>query len=391
MRESRFTLRIAAPRGYPGLRINSPNPKSAIRNPKSHTRVVALAVACLLAVAGDAWASEGAASFATVALRVQPKVVKLYGTGGFRGLESYQSGLLISPKGHVLTVWSYVLDADDVTVVLDDGRRFTAKHVAADPLSEIAVLKFDPGDDDMPYFDLSAAASAEPGARVLAFSNLFGIAAGDESVSMLHGVVSALAPLDARRGAFATNFRGEVYVVDAAANNPGAAGGALTDAQGRLLGMLGKELRSSVTGTWLNYALPVAAFAPTVDDMLAGRFTTTELTELDRPDNPLSFAALGIVLVPDVVTRTPPYVDRVIPDSPAARAGLRPDDLLVTINAQVASSCRDAAKLIQRLESDAEVHIAVLRDDDFLEITLTTTASPDARTDTTVAAEQEDE
>lgn len=349
---------------------NSPLPKFFV-----NVRAVALAVACLLAQAGDARASDGAASYAGVARNVQPKVVKLYGTGGFQGLESYQSGLLISPQGHVLTVWSYVLDGDDVVVVLDDGRRFTAKHVAADPLSEIAVLKFDPGDDKVPCFDLSTAVTAEPGARVLAFSNLFGIAAGDEAVSMLHGVVSALAPLDARRGAFATNFRGEVYVVDAAANNPGAAGGALTDSQGRLLGMLGKELRSGVTGTWLNYALPVSAFASTVEDMLAGRFTPPELTELDRPDNPLSLAALGIVLVPDVVTRTPPYVDRVIPDSPAARAGLRTDDLLVTINAQVAASCRDATKLVERLENDAEVQVAALRDNEFLEFTLTAKTS----------------
>jgi serine protease Do len=135
--------------------------------------------------------------------------------------------------------------------------------------------------------------------------------------------------------------------------------------------MLGKELRSSVTGTWLNYALPVGAFAPTVDDMLTGRFTPPELTELDRPDNPLSFAALGIVLVPDVVTRTPPYVDRLLPDSPAAKAGIRPDDLLVTINAQVAASCRAAMKLVERLDVDAEVQIGVLRDNEFLEFTVT--------------------
>jgi serine protease Do len=362
-----------------GWRIVSDNPQSAVRNPQylACVRAVALAVVCLLAQAVDARASDGAASFARVARDVQPKVVKLYGAGGFQGLESYQSGLLISPQGHVLTVWSYVLDADDIAVVLDDGRRFTASHVAADPLSEIALLKFDPGDDKVPYFDLSAAVTAEPGARVLAFSNLFGIAAGDEAVSMLQGVVSALAPLDARRGAFATNFRGEVYVVDAAANNPGAAGGALTDSQGRLLGMLGKELRSSVTGTWLNYALPVAAFAPAVEDMLAGRFTPPDLTEVDRPENPLSFATLGIVLVPDVVTRTPPYVDRLIPESPAARAGIRPDDLLVTINAQVAASCRDALKLIERLENDAEVQVGVLRNNEFLEFTVAA-QSPDA-------------
>jgi serine protease Do len=337
----------------------------------ARVRAVALAFACLLAGASVARASDGAASFIDVARQVQPKVVKLYGAGGARGLEAYQSGLLISGKGHVLTVWSYVLDADEVTVVLNDGRHFVAQYVASDPLTEIALLKFDPGNEEVPHFELAAAVKAEPGVRVLAFSNLFGIAVGDEPVSMLHGVVSAVAPLEARRGAFSSNYRGDVYVVDAAANNPGAAGGALTDSQGRLLGMLGKELRSNVSGTWLNYALPAAVFAPTVDDMLAGRFTPAELTELDRPANPLSFSALGIVLVPNVVTRTPPYIDRVIPKSPAAVAGLRPDDLVVLIDTQVANSCHEAARLVERLEHDATVRLAVLRDEKFLEFTLT--------------------
>jgi serine protease Do len=301
---------------------------------------------------------------------VQPKIAKLYGAGGLRGLEAYQSGMLISAQGHLLTAWSYVLDGDSVTVVLDDGRRFEAQHVAADPLTEIAVLKFDPGPDPLPHFDLKEARSAEPGERVLAFSNLFGIATGDEPVSMLQGFVTAVAPLDARRGAFDTPYRGDVYVVDAAANNPGAAGGALTDSQGRLLGMLGKELRSNITGTWLNYALPVKAFAPAVDDILAGRFTPPDLRDADLPDRPLSLAAVGIVLVPDVVTRTPPYVDRVLPGSPAARTGIRPDDLLVMIDSQVTSSCRDAAEWIRRIESGAAVRIAVLRKGAFLEFTL---------------------
>jgi len=74
--------------------------------------------------------------------------------------------------------------------------------------------------------------------------------------------------------------------------------------------------------------------------------------------------------VPDVIVRTPPYVDRVVPDSPAARAGLRPDDLVVMIDNQVAPSCRDAVRLIERLEHDAAVRIAVLRDEQFLEFTL---------------------
>jgi S1-C subfamily serine protease len=357
-----------------------PNPQSEIRHPKfpARVRAVALAVAYLLAGVGGVRANDGAASLTDVAGQVQPKVVKIYGAGGPRGLEAYQSGMLISAKGHILTVWSYVLDADEVSVVLNDGRHFEAKFVASDPLTEIALLKFEAGEEQLPHFDLAAAATAEPGARVLAFSNLFGIAVGNEPVSMLHGVISAIAPLEARRGAVATNYRGDVYVLDAAANNPGAAGGALTDSQGRLLGMLGKEVRSNLSGTWLNYALPVSAFAATVDDMLAGRFTPADLAEVDKPANPLSLQALGIVLVPDVVSRTPPYVDRVIPNSPAAAAGLRPDDLLVMVDTQVASSCRETTRLIERLEKDASVRVAILRGEQFLEFTLAAKPAADA-------------
>ena len=253
-------------------------------------------------------------SLAAVARDVQPKMVKIYGAGGLRGLEAYQSGMLISAEGDVLTAWSYVLDSDDVAVVLDDGRRFTATLVGADPLTEVAVLKIDSGDGATAIFrPCTRHARSTSGRACLAFSNLFGIATGDEPVSMLQGYVSAVAPLEARRGGFSTNYRGDVYIVDAATNNPGASGGALVDGQGRLVGMLGKELRSELTGTWLNYALPVAAFASTVESIRAGDFTPRPLTDADRPDHPLSLAALGIVLVPDVVSRTPPYVDRVLP------------------------------------------------------------------------------
>jgi serine protease Do len=319
---------------------------------------------------GNSLAQDLADSLVAVAREVQPKVVKLYGAGGLRGLEGYQSGLLISPEGHVLTMLSYVLDAEEVTVVLDDGRRFYARLVAADPLTEVAVLKFEPGPDPLPYFDLSAAVTAETGTRVLAFSNLFGIATGDEAVSMLHGTISTIAPLEARRGAFASNYRGDVYIVDVATNNPGAAGGVLTDSRGRLLGMLGKELRSKLTGTWLNYALPVAAFASTVEDIRAGRFTPPVLSDAERPEEPLSFGMLGVVLVPDVVTRTPPFIDRVLPESAAARAGLRPDDLIVMVDAQVTTSCREAAELIARYEKHAPIRVSVLRDQMFLEFEL---------------------
>jgi serine protease Do len=212
---------------------------------------------------------------------------------------------------------------------------------------------------------------------VLALSNLFSIATGNEPASVLHGIVSTVTPLEARRGAFSANYRGDVYIVDAVTNNPGSAGGALTDQQGRILGVLGKELRGEATGTWINYALPVAAFGPTADAIITGRFTPKEMTEAERPDKPLSLAALGIVLVPDVVPRTPPYIDRVLPDSPAAKAGLRADDLFVALDGQVVTSCQLAVKTTERHEADSSVRVSVLRDGAMLELTLEAANSAD--------------
>ena len=80
-------------------------------------------------------------SFESAVQSTTPRMVKIFGSGGFRGLEAWQSGSVISSQGHVLTVWSYVLDSDEVNVVLDDGQRFKGKLMGYDPRLEIAVLK----------------------------------------------------------------------------------------------------------------------------------------------------------------------------------------------------------------------------------------------------------
>src|SRR5262245_25983503 len=93
-----------------------------------------IAVSCLmLLLQSPAHAQD---SLASVVSEVQPKIAKIYGAGGVRGLEHYQSGILISADGYVLTVWSYVLDSDEVVVVLSDGRRFVSQLVGSDPRLE---------------------------------------------------------------------------------------------------------------------------------------------------------------------------------------------------------------------------------------------------------------
>jgi serine protease Do len=339
----------------------------------SRTRLLAVAVAAstliLLVCAESAQAAVGSSSLRDTIRDVQRKIVKVYGAGGVQGLEAYQTGILISPDGLVLTVQRYVLDTDDLAVVLDDGRKFKAESVGVDPVRELALVKLPIENEALPAFDLAGAATADIGDRVLAASNLFNIAGGDEPVSVLQGVVTAIAPLDARRGAFEASYRGNVYIVDAAANNPGAAGGALVNWRGELLGLLGKELRSRTTNAWLNYALPVDQFIAAVETMRSGKSVKPDESAA-KPTEPLSLAELGLVLVPDVLPRTPPYVDSVLPNSAAARAGLKADDLVVFVEGDPTASCEAVVAAVSRREKFDAVKVSVLRDGELIEASL---------------------
>jgi S1-C subfamily serine protease len=309
-------------------------------------------------------------SFADVVVDVQPKMVKIFGAGGLRGLQAYQSGFLISPEGHVLTAWSHVLDTDLITVTLADGRRLQGQLVGADPRIEIAVLKVPV--EDVPYFPLDLARELDIGDRVLAFSNLFGVAMGDEPASVQHGNVTMKTQLAARRGAFQTPYDGPVYVLDAMTNNPGAAGGALTNLRGQLAGILGKELRSSLNNTWLNYAVPIDQLRDSVDAILAGRTLARSVDDqTPKPAQPWSLALLGVRLVPNVLPNTPPFVDVVVSESPAAQLGMRPDDLILFVNGRVVSSSqnlRDELTFIDRIDP---LNLMIQRGIELVEITVT--------------------
>jgi serine protease Do len=324
----------------------------------------------LIVFSSTAWGgSQAETPLAPTIALVQPKIVKIRGAAGFEGLEAYQTGLLISPDGHILTVWSHVLDTDVITTTLSDGRRFEAKLLGADPRLDAAVLKIDA--NDLPAFNLQEAVEAQAGTRILALSNLFGVATGNEAASVQRGTIAVCTHLEARRGVFETPYRGPVYVLDVVTSNPGAAGGALVTRDGRLLGMLGKELRSSLNYTWLNYAMPIAELRKSVDEIRAGKFVARqEDPAAKRPAHSLDLPALGIVLVPDVVSRTPPYIDSVSPGSPAANAGLRPDDLVMLLDNRLIQSCKSLATDLGFVDRADRVKLTVLRDRDVLEFNL---------------------
>lgn len=310
----------------------------------------------------------------------QPKMVKIHGAGGFQGMEPYQSGFLISAEGHILTVFSYVLDTDDIQCVLNDGSHYTAKLVGADPYLDVAVLKIDHKCRE--YVNLSSfqdvksekvtpeSVSGEVGERILAFSNLYAVAVGNEPVTVQHGVISSVVRLDARRGAYQSNYRGPVYILDAITNNPGAQGGLLVTRSGEPVGLLGKELRHVQTGMWLNYALPLESISVTVNSIINGTFRAQETEKMGekKPEHSVQLVELGLRLVPDVVYRTPPYVDRVTPGSRAEKAGLRPDDLILYVGDELVQSCQELKERLSWIDYQDPVRILISRNGEIMDI-----------------------
>lgn len=313
-------------------------------------------------------AARAQSSYEAIA-NVSPKVVKIFGAGGLKKLYGYSTGFLVSSNGHIATVWSHVLDSDTVNVVLSDGRRFDAKVLGAEPQLDLAILKIDA--ENVPYFDLARSAAASPGTRVLAFSNMFKVAVGDEQVSVLHGVIAAKTTLVTRRGVFQAPYQGPVYVVDAITNNPGAGGGVLTTWDGRLLGMIGKELRNAQTNTWVNYVIPIGELNQAIEEIVTGNFSPRKSNDLESAademlPNRYSAADFGLVMVPDVVHRTPAYIDRVLPGSPAAEAGLKPNDLIVFVGDELIASVRMLRMELGRLESGGQLRLVIRRSDQLI-------------------------
>jgi len=290
------------------------------------------------------------------------RVVKIYGAGGVKGLAGYGTGFLISPDGHVVTVWNTVLDADEVTVVLNDGRRYTGKLLGAEPQLDVAVIKLEDVNSELPHFDLSDLGEAGVGTRILGFSNMFKVATGDEPVSVMHGVIAAKTKLNARRGSFEVPYDGPVYVVDAITNNPGAAGGVITTRGGKLLGVIGKELRNANSNTWINYAIPVSELKDVIRQIVTGNYIERE-KKPDEDENPNRYQPLdfGIVLLPDVVYRTPAYVESIVPGSAAQKIGLKPDDLILFVNDELIQSSKILKKELGVLEAGDTLRMIVRR------------------------------
>ena len=245
-----------------------------------------------------------------------------------------------------------------IDCVLDDGRRYTAILVGADLRRELAVLKID--GTNLPFFKLSADSPRQVvGTRVLALSNLFGVAVGDERVSIQQGVIAAHVPLRARRGSHEAAYRGDVYILDCTTNNPGSPGGCLITWQGNCIGMLGKELRSAENATWLSYAIPTNELALGLEAILSGRNNESLAGEKEVSD--FDIRSLGLELVPDLLNLTPPFVEAIVPNTQAAETDLQADDLIVAVGNRTVTSQRGLRQELSYLIPGDPIQLNVIR------------------------------
>jgi S1-C subfamily serine protease len=282
-----------------------------------------------------------------VARRLSPSVVNL------RVQRGSGSGVVITPDGFLLTSAHVVRRAKRGVASFVDGSELTVEIVGADPLSDLAVLRAESG--GLTAAELGDASGLQVGQLVVAIGNPNGFAG-----SVTAGVVSALGRSLPTQSGSATRIVDNVIQTDAALN-PGNSGGALADGEARVVG-----INTAVAGVGLGLAVPINDVTRAIvgELMTEGRFRRAYIGIAgdSRPLPPRLAAAIG--------RRSGIEVVQVVEGSPAAHAGLRPEDLIVELDGRPVGRVDDLQRLMVRDLIGRAVRARVLRRGDELEVEL---------------------
>jgi len=279
-------------------------------------------------------------SFAPIVQRVAPAVVNVYaqhvvenqnpflndpffrqffgGGAPRRQVErSLGSGVIVDPSGLVVTNYHVIRDASEVRVALADKREFDAEIVLRDQRSDLAVLRIKGVNQHFPVLQFANSDAVAVGDVVLAIGDPFGV-----GQTVTHGIVSALA----RTQVGSSDY--QYFIQTDAAINPGNSGGALVDMSGRLVGINSAIASSSGGSEGIGFAIPANMVRTVVASAESGSKTVqrpwfgAKLQEVTRDiADSLGLKAPSGALVASVAA-----------GSPAARAGIKAGDVLVTVD-----------------------------------------------------------
>ncbi|EUJ09552.1 periplasmic serine protease, Do/DeqQ family [Methylophilaceae bacterium 11] len=265
---------------------------------------------------------------------------------------SLGSGVIVSAQGLIMTNNHVVNTADEIEVALADGRKLSAKVVGTDPETDLAVLKVDA--DNLPAITFANSEKLKVGDVVLAIGNPFGV-----GQTVTQGIISALG----RNHLGINTF--ENFIQTDASINPGNSGGALIDADGNLIGINSAIYSRSGGSMGIGFAIPVSIAKQVMEQItLTGSVTrgwigieaqdiTPELAESFKLDKAEGSLIAGILR-----------------DSPADAAGLKPGDILVSINGNKVTDSESMLNLIAVLQPKQKATLGIVRTGKLIEVEL---------------------
>ncbi|MFC1599307.1 Do family serine endopeptidase [Candidatus Omnitrophota bacterium] len=263
------------------------------------------------------------------------------------------SGVIISKEGYILTNEHVVAGADQIQVRLSDGRKFNAEVKGKDIRSDLAVIKIKA--NDLPVAELGDSDNLKTGQWVMAAGNPFGFAIEGAEPTVTAGVISALhrdLPVLERRD----RSYGNLIQTDAAIN-PGNSGGPLVNMKGEVIGINVAMITTTGGYQGLGFAIPINKAKKIVKKLIKGEeilYGWLGVSIQNLNDDLKNYLGLkdekGVIVI------------KVFNGSPAAKAGLKEGDLILTFNGRKLSKVNELVKMVSEEEPGQSAIVGILRD-----------------------------
>jgi serine protease DegQ len=302
-------------------------------------------------------------SLADAAKKAMPSVVSIVTSKEVvrRHVIGLGSGVIVSSDGYVLTSNHVIEDADDIQIVLLDGRQMHASVRGSDPESDLAVLKTD--GKDLPVITLGRLDNVQVGDPVLAIGNPYGL-----GNTVTHGIVSALGRNQLRVNSF------EDFIQTDAPINFGNSGGALVDYGGNLIGINSVIFAPSGGSQGLGFAIPVSIAKDVLEQIIRdGEVTRGWLGIEPQEITPDLATALALPSADGVLIRM------VLKSSPADRAGMLARDIVLEIDGRPTRDVPGLLAQIAAMTPGTQAKLKVLRENKPVEFDVTVGKRPKAR------------
>jgi serine protease DegQ len=268
------------------------------------------------------------------------------------------SGVIVSAEGYLITNNHVIADANDIEVMLTDGRRAKAKVVGTDPETDVAVLKIEL--DRLPAIDFGDNDGMQVGDVVLAIGNPFGV-----GQTVTSGIISALGRNQLGINTF------ENFIQTDAAINPGNSGGALVDANGNLLGINTAIYSRSGGSLGIGFAIPVGTARQVMEGLIKDGMVTRGWIGVEPRDlTPEIAETLKLPIKQGVL------ITGVLGSGPASSAGLRPGDVVVKIADTPVVNTVQLLGAVAALKPQATAVIGVQRGDQTLALNVLVAQRP---------------